>query len=135
MRRCPGTLLLVLALAIGTVGAARAQDDMTHISQDELLAWIRSGKPPVILDVRSQGEYAAGHVPGALHIPFYAVYARRTEIPASVSEPVIVYCEHGPRAGLAKLALRAAGFEHVVYLEGHMSSWKQRGLPIETAGR
>lgn len=126
---------MLFTLAIVPVRPACADDVMTHISQDELLARIQSGHPPAIVDVRTQSEYAAGHVPGALHIPFYAVFSRSSEIPMSTSEPIVVYCEHGPRAGLAKLALRAAGFEHVLYLEGHMSAWKARGLPMETGGQ
>jgi len=131
MRFC-GILLLVQVLSLATARQASAGDAVTHNSPDELLAAIRNGTAPPIVDVRSDREYAAAHIPGALHIPFYAVYARRSEIPSPASEPVIVYCEHGPRAGMAKLQLRAAGFAHVLYLEGHMSVWKQRGLPTET---
>ena len=127
----------MVALGIATAAAqpAFADDPLTHISPDELLAEIRNGTAPPIIDVRTDGEYAAGHVPGAIHIPFYAVYARRAEIPPTALERVIVYCEHGPRAGMAKLQLRAAGFDQVLYLEGHMSVWKHRGLPMQTGGQ
>ena len=134
MHRFTSTLLMVFAVGAATLHRVRADDASTHISPDELLAEMQSGSAPLIVDVRSQSEYTAAHVPGAIHIPFYAAYARRSEIPSSADAPVIVYCEHGPRAGVAKLLLRAAGFEHVVYLEGHMSGWKRRGLPVETGG-
>jgi rhodanese-related sulfurtransferase len=43
-----------------------------------------------------------------------------------------MYCEHGPRAGIAKLALSLSGFENISYLDGHMTAWRKSGLPIET---
>ena len=121
--------LLVAALLGGAVRAYGG--DASHISPDELLAEIQRADPPLIIDVRSQGEYDAGHVPGAKHIPFYAILTQRSEI--SPTRPLVVYCAHGPRAGIAKLQLWTAGFDHVRYLEGHMSAWKARGFPVETA--
>ena len=44
---------------------------------------------------------------------------------------VVVYCEHGPRASLARFALQRRGFQRVLYLQGHMSGWKKAGLPTE----
>jgi rhodanese-related sulfurtransferase len=132
MLRFRPVVLMIVTLGIAAAQPASADADATHISPEQLLAQIRGGTAPSIIDVRSDGEYVAGHVPGAIHIPFYAVYARRAEIPSPPSAPVVVYCEHGPRAGIAKLQLRTAGFEDVLYLEGHMSGWKQRGLPMET---
>lgn len=123
-------LALWLAVGSGAAAPAAAEDDGDHIRPEALLAAIESGHPPVIVDVRTQAEFDSGHVPGAIHIPFYAVLTRRAELPAP-STPVVVYCAHGPRAGMAKLQLRAAGFEHVRYLDGHMSEWSRRGLPVE----
>ncbi len=87
----------------------------------------------MIVDVRTRGEYDAGHVPDAIHIPFYALLAGGDGLPASREQTVVVYCEHGPRAGVAKLALWLRGYEDVRYLDGHMSGWKARGLPVQTA--
>jgi rhodanese-related sulfurtransferase len=124
--------VLLLAIVCGSAHGAFGGDEPSRISPEQLLAAIESGHPPQIIDVRSQREYDAGHVPGATHIPFYAVLARRAEI-TSRDEPLVVYCAHGPRAGMAKLQLWAAGFHHVRYLDGHMSAWNARGLPVETA--
>lgn len=104
-----------------------------HISRSELAERIASGDPPPILDVRSAGEYAESHVPGAVHVPFYSVLSRSDEVPARDGEPLVVYCEHGPRAGLARAGLWMAGAGEVRFLEGHMTAWKQDGLPVESA--
>ena len=126
------SLIAFVVLAAIAAHRADAADTPNHISPEALLALIESDHPPQF-DVRSQGEYDAAHVPGAQHIPFYALYARRAEI-APPRQPLVVYCEHGPRAGIAKLQLWAAGFDDVRYLDGHMSTWKARGLPVESRG-
>jgi rhodanese-related sulfurtransferase len=101
---------------------------LSHITGTALLAQIEAGTAPTILDVRSRREFADGHVPGALHIPFWALPARTSEIPSSPADPVIVYCGHGPRAYIAGATLCVSGFRRVVYLKGHMLKWRQAGL-------
>jgi len=96
-----------------------------------LLALIENGTAPVIVDVRSRWEYESGHVPGALHLPFYAIWSRHAEIKGKPEAPVVLYCEHGPRAWIGKATLRMLGYTKVDYLDGHMSGWKQRGLIME----
>ena len=121
----------IWALLALSMTACASTPTPSRVAPDALLASIRAGTPPVIVDVRTQGEYDRSHVPGAIHIPFYALLAREDEIPGPRTEEVVVYCEHGPRAGVAKLALRLAGFTDVRYLDGHMSGWKARRLPTE----
>jgi len=118
----------MLALA---VTACTTPSTSSRVAPDALLASIRAGTAPVVVDVRMRSEYDLAHVPGAINIPFYALLAREDEIPGPRSEAVLVYCNHGPRAGVAKLALRLVGFTDVRYLDGHMSGWKERGLPTE----
>jgi rhodanese-related sulfurtransferase len=96
-----------------------------------LLEQIRAGKAPTILDVRSRGEYIGGHVPGAVHVPFWMLRWRLRSIPGSPQDPVVVYCGHGPRAWLAGAILRRRGFTNVQYLGGHFSRWRAGGLPEE----
>jgi rhodanese-related sulfurtransferase len=115
----------------GCATLACASGSETHISGPELLARIDAGTAPPIIDVRTRGEYESGHVPGAIHVPFLATFTRGDEIEAPRDAPIVVYCEHGPRAGVGKLGLSSAGFERILYLEGHMSGWKKAGLPIE----
>lgn len=107
---------------------AAADTLQSHITAATLLARIEAGTPPTILDVRSRREFLDGHVPGALHIPFWTVLTRLSEIPTSPADPVVVYCGHGPRAYMAGAVLRVSGFRRVVYLKGHMMKWRQAGL-------
>lgn len=103
-----------------------------RISPGELLARLRAGTAPPILDVRSRAEFLAGHVPGARHIPFWAVAFRRRSLPAASGDPVVVYCGQGPRAGMARAVLGLVGFTDVLDLDGHFEGWVREGLPVES---
>lgn len=106
-----------------------------HIGRTDLLSQINSGLPPAIVDVRSRGEFEASHVPGAVHIPFYALLGGEEDLPVttSVDEPLVVYCEHGPRAGIARAQLWFVTDRPIRFLEGHMTAWKEEGLPTEAS--
>ena len=102
-----------------------------YMQQNDLLTQIKLGKAPVIIDVRSDAEYKTSHLPGAIHIPFWTAFSTDKLEHVEKSEAVVLYCEHGPRAGIAKLALSWSGFDDISYLAGHMTAWKKAGLPVE----
>jgi rhodanese-related sulfurtransferase len=80
----------------------------------------------VLLDVREPGEFAAGHAPGALHIPLGQLPERLGEIPAG---PIVVTCKMGGRASKATAVLRTAGRD-AVNLQGGMREWADSGRPM-----
>ncbi len=105
----------------------------THIQQTELLTLIQTaGVNPLIVDVRSTSEYQAGHIPSAVHIPFWQSFSSDALANNKKQQDVYLYCEHGPRAGIAKFAYFIAGFKKIRYIEGHMTAWRKAGLPLET---
>ena len=85
----------------------------------------------MVLDVRSRFEFEHGHVPGAIHVPFWKVGFDLDEVPAARNDEIVVYCGHGPRALWAAARLRSAGFERVTLLEGHWAQWVYEGRPQE----
>jgi rhodanese-related sulfurtransferase len=95
---------------------------------------IGAGTAPVILDVRSGWEFARGHVPGALHVPFWRVDSHIDRIAAGPDDEVVVYCGHGPRAAWAAAALRRRGFRRVLDLTGHWTRWAREGRPYTKRG-
>lgn len=101
------------------------------MSADQLVQQLEAVDPPVVLDVRSGVEYGRGHIPGAVHVPFWRVPWAVGTLAADREGPVVVTCEHGPRAALAVAVLKLAGFRDVRYLSGQMSRWKRRQLPLE----
>jgi rhodanese-related sulfurtransferase len=97
----------------------------------DLLSRIVAGTAPVVIDVRTRREFAHGHIPGAINHPLHSLLLFASNVPASRQEPVIVYCGHGPRARIAAVMLRRAGFRRLELLEGHMAGWRQAGLREE----
>ena len=110
-----------------SVGGALRQS----ISPVELLTRISSQNLSLILDVRTPGEFALGHVPTAINIPYTELAKRLGEIEYSKDQEVVVYCERGGRASIAEDTLHKAGFVRVRHLIGDMSSWRKAGNPIE----
>jgi rhodanese-related sulfurtransferase len=100
------------------------------VSADELLRDRGGEQPPLLLDVRSRSEFVAGHINGAVHMPFWSIPWRRAELRAEGGQPIVIYCGHGPRAELAAAMLRYYGFTRVGCLSGHMSGWRRNGFPV-----
>jgi rhodanese-related sulfurtransferase/DNA-binding transcriptional ArsR family regulator len=107
------------------------RDALEAVSRDDLLARLQDGMVTV-LDVRSEDEFAVGHLPGALNIPLAELERRLGELPAD--KEVIAYCR-GPYCVLsfeAVAALRERGYR-VHRLEDGYPEWKAAGLPVEAA--
>lgn len=96
-----------------------------------LLQLIKENQPPVVVDVRSGGEFSSGHISGAVHVPAWKIALRIGNLPKDKDCQLVVTCEHGPRAQAAKGLLNSAGYHNVELLDGHMSGWRAAGLPVE----
>ncbi len=84
----------------------------------------------IALDVREPDEFAAGHLPGATHIPLGQLQARFAEL--SRDRPILTYCGHGERAATALSLLERAGFSPLANLDGGFESWSDSRLPVAT---
>jgi rhodanese-related sulfurtransferase len=81
-----------------------------------------------LLDVREDDEWAAGHAPGAVHVPLHDLPARLDAVPAGTR--VAVVCRVGGRSAQATMWLRQQGYDaHNV--AGGMYGWQAAGLPVE----
>ena len=74
-----------------------------------------------LIDVRSPGEFASGHLPAAKNIPVGEIGSRLDALGAKES-PIIVYCASGTRSAVARAMLKSKGFRQVYNL-GAMSRW------------
>jgi len=88
------------------------------------------GRAPLVLDVRRNGEFAEGHIPGSEHIPFGELPGRLDELPRD--RPIATICKAGARSGLAASVLQREGFEGVVHVaRGGVGGWRDEGRPVE----
>jgi rhodanese-related sulfurtransferase len=85
----------------------------------------------LVLDVREPGEYAAGHIPGAKHVPLGQLASRLKEFEKFKERPVVITCATGSRSGAAISILRKSGFNEAVNLKGGIAAWEQASLPLE----
>jgi len=79
----------------------------------------------LVIDARDAGQFAKGHIPGAINMDWRQVLAQRDRIPKN--KPVLIYCNTGSLSAQAGFALRVAGWENVRILQGGMEEWKAKG--------
>jgi rhodanese-related sulfurtransferase len=86
------------------------------------------GDDTYLLDVREPDEWAAGHAPGAHHVPMMEIPARMAEVPADAE--VVVVCRSGGRSGQVVSYLMGNGWDNVRNLDGGMQSWAATGREV-----
>ena len=110
------TLLLFVAAACAT--APRAAEYLDPARLAKLVA--DPTVPYLLLDVRSGPEFAGGHIPSAINIPYDEIADRMPTVGADTM--IIVYCASGHRAGLAAQTLAEMGFSNVANF-GAVGRW------------
>jgi rhodanese-related sulfurtransferase len=102
---------------------------MSEVSPERLAEILESGEAEVV-DVRTDGERAAGHIEGTRHIPFDRLLAEAGELDRS--RPIVFYCRSGDRSGAAVEAFAASGWD-ASSLAGGLIAWVDDGRPLEPA--
>ncbi len=96
-----------------------------------LVTAIAKDPAPLVLDVRTTGEFTAGHVPGARNIPLGDLPAQLAKLETSKAGPIYVICESGRRSAKATRLLLDAGFMAPVNVAGGTGAWRTAGHPVE----
>lgn len=89
-----------------------------HISQEDAMAQMVDGEDYILLDVRTQAEYAEGHIPGAICLPNETI---GSEPPAELpdrEQTILVYCRSGRRSAEAAQKLADMGYVNVLEFGG-----------------
>ncbi len=97
---------------------------------DPRAAAARSAEGALLVDVRERSEWDAGHVPGAVHIPYENVRERAHELP--LDRRIVTYCASGIRSSLAASILQSGGRD-VANVRGGFTAWRNAELPISAA--
>jgi len=85
--------------------------------------------PPVIVDVRFDSEWAAGHIPEAIHVEAGAL--PDAALPFREERSIVAHCVHGARSSAALSVLARRGYHKVALLEGGIAEWKAAGFEVE----
>ncbi|MBQ2281741.1 MAG: rhodanese-like domain-containing protein [Kiritimatiellae bacterium] len=79
----------------------------------------------ILIDVRSEEEFAAGHIDGAINIPYDVIDEKIEEISSDKTKPLYLYCRSGRRVGLAIDALQPMGYTNLHNLGGFEEAKKK----------
>jgi phage shock protein E len=121
----------VLLVATQACGSGSRPSETASITAEQLAALIAAGDAPFVLDVRSEAEFAAGHIPGAVNVPHTELADRLDQLPSDRGAEIVVHCQSGRRAQSAESVLAEAGFTKVLDLSGHMAGWREGNHPVE----
>ncbi|MDR1075601.1 MAG: rhodanese-like domain-containing protein [Xanthomonadaceae bacterium] len=116
---------------------AAARQTIAEISAETL-----AGEPKndsILIDVREPGEYAEGHLPGAINIPRGVLEFQIGSHPVLADIPtaelqqksIVLYCRTGGRSALATASLQQLGFGNLCSLAGGFDAWSATGQSVE----
>jgi phage shock protein E len=139
-----GFYSMVILLVSACAQDAAPPEDMTatntiiEIPAVDLYNRIETGTAPLIIDVRSPDEFAAGHLPGALNVAHSEFVdnpaASVALLPTAMDAEIVVHCVSGKRAGIAMKVISSAGYTNVGHLIGDFRGWEAADYPIEHEG-
>ena len=102
---------------------AQAKDAVPVITCEELKKLRTEDKKFVLIDVREEGEFQAGHIDGALHIPRGVLEFKIGEAVPDENDLIVVQCVSGGRSALCGQTLQRPGYTNVKNLEGGYTHW------------
>ena len=114
-------MLLLLSLALtGCAASAPVSETNTYrrITMQEAMEMMAAEENHIILDVRTQQEYAAGHIPGAIVIPNETIGTKEIPQLPDKDQLIMVYCRSGNRSKQASDKLVKLGYTNIVEFGG-----------------
>ena len=112
--------------------SGRPVQQLAQLSPQQLRQQTSGGQGPAIVDVRTPGEWEAGHLEGAIHLPLLNILDGKTD-GLDPAKDIVVQCGTGYRSNIAASYLQQHGFAHVRSLAGGTFAWSNAGLPLVTA--
>ena len=84
-----------------------------------------------LVDVREESEWAAGHIPGAMHLGKGVIERDVEQKIPDTNQEIILYCGGGFRSALAADNLQRMGYRNVISMDGGWRGWKEAGNPVQ----
>jgi rhodanese-related sulfurtransferase len=108
-----------------------AKTRIRHIDVAEYLRMRDAGEAGLLIDVREDNEWAAGHAAGAVHLGKGIIERDIEKTVPDKNATMVLYCGGGFRSALAADALRQMGYTGAISLDGGWRAWQEAGLPVE----
>jgi sulfur-carrier protein adenylyltransferase/sulfurtransferase len=110
----------------------KIKEQIHEVDPTDVQVLQQNGNGAVLVDVREQHEFEAGHLPGAVHVPRGHLESRIEGAVSDRSKRVILYCASGQRSALAAHTLQdLLGYQDVASMRGGITLWKDRGYDVE----
>lgn len=116
-------ILIIMSLLSMLFGTTNQTDEIKVLEPSEYKSHIE-GKKVQLVDVRTSGEYNAGHIKNAKNIDFYGPHFLTQFEKLDKDKPVYIYCRSGMRSAQASKKLVGLGFNEIYDLKGGYSNWK-----------
>ena len=136
MRICVRFLIALITLAsMNTWGDIKSKEAIsreakakaTHISAEQLSGYLAGKEDFILLDIRTEAEYQAGHIEGAKWFPRGNLEFYIQEFIKDPAAKVVLYCRSGGRSALATLTMKDMGYSNVMDLDGGFKAWISQG--------
>jgi rhodanese-related sulfurtransferase len=120
---------LILAVVAPCLPAADAKPSVKNVGVEEFDK-LRAEKNTVVLDVRTEKEFKAGHIPGAVNLDFQSPDFQKKAAELDKSKTYLVHCAGGVRSAKACTAMDKIAFTNLVNLEPGFRAWEKAGKPV-----
>ena len=108
-----------------------AKSRIRQIELEDLRRMIASGERFLLIDIREESEWAAGHAAGAMYLGKGIIERDIETVVPDKSTKMVLYCGGGFRSALSADALQKMGYTRVISLDGGWRAWQAAGLPVE----
>jgi rhodanese-related sulfurtransferase len=109
---------------------AKAKGTIQKVSAADVKAAIDKKDKAILLDVRDPGEFAAGHLPGAMNISRGTLEFNVFNKISDQNAKIIVYCKTAGRSALATKTLNDLGYKNAMLMDAQFEDWIKAGYPV-----
>jgi rhodanese-related sulfurtransferase len=107
-----------------------AKKRVREVTIDDVKAKLDRSEKFLLIDVREESEYAADHLPGAIHLGKGILERDVEERVPDQNTPMVLYCGGGFRSALAADNLQKMGYTQVFSMDGGIRSWREKGFTL-----
>ena len=109
----------------------KAKAAVRLVTAEEVKEALDKKEPAVFLDVRDPGEFATGHLPGAINVSRGTLEFKIWDKVPDQNAKIYVYCQTAIRSALAAKTLNDLGYKNAVLMNAQFAEWVQAGYPVE----
>ena len=120
-------IIMLLSAVVG-LNIVMSNAYALDINHDTLQTEV-TGKKALLLDVRSDSEYAKGHISNSILVPHDVIGQKITEIAPDKKQKLYIYCRSGARSALAAATVKSMGYENVIDL-GSIENLEKNNYPV-----